>query len=325
MAPKVHREDRGTLLEALDSIRADVEKLESDKKLTGTSAASGNEHLGPPSAPLPAGGLRELERVYRYVSIEEMEVDSIHRGRYTVVRQLARPVKLAGISTVVEDLDGTATMVEISDLLVSSRPISDVTFAVPIETIMLILDPFLKSNQTKTDVPGTALLRVDNPTHIIPLNLIPTDSLPSALRPRLATWLEERSAVPTGAIEAIGAIGAADPPGGGADKAAFAVGAEGNALYKQGKFARAAARYTRALELLPDDAVTLSSRAQCMVNTGEAGMAARDARRACALAPGNRRWRRRWRGCERGGGLPRASLLSWCDTGSQRGTHSGAG
>ena len=75
MAPKARREDRGTLLDALDRMRADVEQIAaSDRHVVGTCSASGKEHLGPPSTPLPAGGLRDLESVYRYASIEEMEV-----------------------------------------------------------------------------------------------------------------------------------------------------------------------------------------------------------------------------------------------------------
>ena len=266
------------LLRSFDAMHAAVENIARQQEegklgLMGSSTQSGNENVGPPSAPLPAGGLRELDLAYSCISVSEMEVDCVHTGRYTVVRQLARPLKQMGITTLVEDLEGTAIMLGIYDLLVSPLVLPDVSFAVPVDTVLLILDPYLKNNASGDAV----LLRVDNPTHIIPLNLVPPDSLPPALRPSLAAWLAQGSAVPK-----------PSPPG-PREKAPYALAAEGNALYKQRKLVRAAVKYTHALELLPDDAVTLSSRAQCLLSLGEVGLAARDARRACALAPANAR------------------------------------
>ena len=270
--PKARRkQDRSILLHSIEHMRPPVTPRE-DEIMLATSAATGNEHVGLPSAPLPAGGMRELEKAFSYVSIDEMELDLVHKGRYTVVRQLARPLKQTGITTIVEDLEGTAIMLGIYNLLVSSRSLHDASFAVPVSSILLILDPYLKTNATGQSV----LLRCDNPTHIIPLNLV-LDSLPPALRHRLAAWLAQGPAVPTPA-----------PPG-PIGKAPYSLAAEGNALFKQGKCAHAAAKYTLALELLHDDPVTLSSRAQCMLNLGEVGMAARDARKAHTLAPGSAR------------------------------------
>ena len=255
-------DDHGTLLLAMEEMRASVERLVSLDKNVGEGSVI---FRGPPSAPLPAGGLRDLELVYRYTSIDEMEVDRVHTGLYTVVRQIARPLKQSGIWTVVEDLEGVPIFLGIYDLLASTLMSPDVSFALPVDSVMLILDPFLHATGE------SVLLRVNNPTHIIPLNLVPVDSLPRALLPRLALWLDQGSAVPT-----------PTPPG----LTPSALAAEGNVLFKQGKFARAAAKYSHVLELLPDDAVTLSSRALCMLNLDEACMAARDARRALSLAPG---------------------------------------
>lgn len=272
--------DRATTLLAFKKKRAEVEKLarntEQGSVETGRYAALGEGHIGPPSLPIPAGGLLELERVYHYISLQKMTPsmgDCLHKGRFTVVRQIARPLKHGAISTVVEDLEGFVIVLEINNLLASFCLLPDASFAVPVGAVLLILDPYLTVEQ-HPDGRNTVQLRVDNPTHIIPLNLVPTSSLPPALRPRLAPWLEQGSVVNTPA-----------PPGASAN----ALAAEGKALFTLGKYGAAAAKYTLALELLPDDAVTLSSRAQCMLNLGEAGMAARDARRAHELAPGNER------------------------------------
>jgi len=272
--------DRGTTLLAFKKKRADVailaRKTEQGSVETGTYAALGQGHIGPPSSPMPAGGLLELERVYHYISIQQMTPstdDCVHSGRYTVVRQIVRPLKHRAISTVVEDLEGFAIVLEIHNLLSSSCVFPDASFAVPVGAVLLILDPYL-TMERRSDGSLGMQLRVDNPTHIVPLNLVPASSLPPALRPRLAPWLEQGSVVNTPV-----------PPGGSAN----ALAAEGKELFKLGKYAAAATSYTLALELLPDDAVTLSSRAQCMLNLGEAGMAVRDARRAHELAPGNER------------------------------------
>jgi len=96
--------------DAMHTAVEDIARKQEEGKLgiMGSSTLSGNEHVGPPSAPLPAGGVRDLDLVYSCISIDDMEVDCVHRGRYTVVRQLARPLKQMGITALVEDLEGTS-------------------------------------------------------------------------------------------------------------------------------------------------------------------------------------------------------------------------
>lgn len=257
--------NREEMLAAFEGLRADISQSVRRRPATlAWTASTVRSHLAPPSKPLPPGGVREIDGAYSYVALGDLKEDEDAAGRYVVVRQVSRPVKDTGVCCVVEDVTGDVTvMMSVCNLASPLGRLQDASYAIASNEILLLLDPCLKSSLSG----GAPILCVDNPSHLIPLRDLPPDDLPPSLRTRLATWLD----APCPLIDTTEDMAAALEREGDAERAREGGGSKA--------LERAAAAYTRALEACPSPAL-LTARAEVLLESGEALLAARDARAA---------------------------------------------
>ena len=142
-------------------------------------------------------------------------LETVHRGKYVLLKTLAEALKDAGVRTVVEDPEGNVDMFSVYNYALNKHP-SDV---LPIGVIIALKEPYYKIT-----VSGGAVLRCDHPQNIVYLS---TDD-------PLVSQIAWKSDVPSSTTET--------------KSLSFESSRlQGNDFFKQGRFYDAVTTYTRSL------------------------------------------------------------------------------
>lgn len=124
--------------------------------------------------------LGELERVL----LAEMQVNTVHTGKFLLCRTIADPNYHSVISTVVEDENGD---VEIVYLLNLSKKHGDPASILPNNSILVIKEPYLQAIQS--DSVEFVFIRIESPSDLIVLNDHLTEQVVSKCSS--SAWIQE--------------------------------------------------------------------------------------------------------------------------------------
>jgi tetratricopeptide (TPR) repeat protein len=100
-----------------------------------------------------------LARLKR-ITIKAMRMELMHKDKYLLVRVLERCFKMSGIMTVVDDPEGSVSIMSLYNYLVSDRVNLDEIL--PVGTILAIKEPYYKYSNT-----NSCVIRCDSPSDIV--------------------------------------------------------------------------------------------------------------------------------------------------------------
>jgi len=95
------------------------------------------------------------------ITIDELVLNHVHKGRYLLCRSIAQPFKMTAISLIIEDRNGAVEKLSLYNYSHHSGICSDLSHLIPNGTMLIIKDPYYK---IATD--GLRLIRCDNPCNI---------------------------------------------------------------------------------------------------------------------------------------------------------------
>ena len=92
------------------------------------------------------------------ISLTDLVLETVHRGKYLLLRTIVHPKKIVGIKTIVEDPNGNVEFVE----LYNQNPSRSHEDIIPNDSIIILKEPYYKIS-----VQGETSLSCDHPTDCI--------------------------------------------------------------------------------------------------------------------------------------------------------------
>jgi len=95
------------------------------------------------------------------ITIDELLLNHVHKGKYLLCRSIAQPFKMTAISLIVEDRNGAVEKLSLYNYSNHAGYFSDLSHLIPNGAMLIIKDPYYKIASD-----GLRLIRCDNPSNV---------------------------------------------------------------------------------------------------------------------------------------------------------------